>query len=196
MIDKSKLKEDSSYIYTNCTALAAALVALGFQFKKVASYIRTFTQSHPPGTLGKFFFRLEPFSPLWHVTDANRIRAEWFQRKADQELDDLRNLIAERLSAGVMAACKNPADAKPYLEEIQQRFVRFQEILPAAIMSYMAQAEENRQDILDKMVEVAKSGKDCPMRKYDTGGDTFTWVPNDVSEEILDKMLRRIKRKR
>jgi hypothetical protein len=182
------IRQDASVIYTNSTAMAAAMVALGFQFKLPRSIIRTFPPHRPKGTIGQFVFELQGFSPDW-TCDTNALRREWVDRKADGKVKELIQRISQRASDGVLAACKNPADAKGALEEVQQLFVKFVELLPLAIMAHMSVAEENHDLIKKKMKQICADDTDLPWTRIEHTDGTVTMVPYGYPEDKLNQLL-------
>lgn len=186
---KEAIRQDATILYTNSTAMAAALVALGFQFKLPRSIVRTFPPHRPKGTIGQFVFEMQGFSPDWSV-DTNALRREWIDRKSDGKLKDLMHRIAQRASDGVLAAAKHPADAKGALEEVQQLFTKFIELLPLAIMAHMSVAEENHSLIKGKMKQICADDSDLPWTKVEHPDGTITMVPYGYPEEKLDDLLR------
>jgi len=186
---EAAIKADATAQYTNSTALAAALVSLGFQFKPHRALIRTYTKNKPPGTLGIFHFRLEPASSEW-ICDAETVRKNWVSREAEHELDKLKKEISEIASAGVIKAAADPATAKATLETIQQKFVRLLEILPSAIVCYQSRMEENHIAIKNEMKRVCSSDLDKPYRRYDhPGKQSFTLVPADMPEDEVAALM-------
>lgn len=190
--------EEASCQYTNSTALAAALATLGFALKKTKALVRVFTKKNPqrlpdgrPG-LGVFHFRLEPNSSAFHIKDSAGLRRQWFAPTADKELDDLIRIIAERASSGVLAAAANGESAKPALEEVQQRFVRLMEILPAAILCYIRQAEENRLILKRSMITACRSSADSPTKRYyKPGQDGWIDLPADLTAAEVRAILEK-----
>ena len=187
---ENKIKNDANCIYTNSTAVAAALATLGFQLKPERSLIRTYTKSRPPGTLGIFHFRLEPVSETWGTADSAAIRRNWITRECEEEFDTLKREIAETASRGVLAAASQGESAKPALEIVQQKFTRLMELMPAKLMSTMSVAEQNHQDIKDKMKEVCLNDADGPMRRIDhPGRQTYTMVPANMPDHEIAALM-------
>jgi hypothetical protein len=190
-------KPSESFVYTSSTAVAAALVALGYQLKSERALVRTFTTKRPPGTLGNVILRLEPGSPNFPNRDGMDVMRQWFDRSHGLELDKLRDKISQRFSDGLLASASDPANAKHYLEELQQHWARLQEVLPGAILCFLSQAEENRLALTAKIVEMARSNEDRPMRRidHDNGKGGYTLVPHDMPEDEVAKIVLKARRK-
>lgn len=188
------IPKNESYLYTQSTALAAAMGAIGFLPKAERPLIRTFTKAKPKGTLGEFFWRLQTHSTALYVKDAYEVMAQWFKPRAEMEFEAAQLELGTLLDTAMRHMGADPAVSIEAIGKAQKVFLKLRELYPCALVAYCGQTERNRQKYTTHLMKAAETDKDCPYTRIDHEGDAYTLIQFGTPEAEIKQLLAAARR--